>query len=79
MTCPDCKIVSTASYGPGSTFHPVIQFCEACTKAHEIKAERDALRAALERIIECYERGRKRDTGTGHSHYVLGNADTETR
>lgn len=42
VRCPNCRAVADED----------VQCCPACTQAHEIKQERDALREALEELAE---------------------------
>ena len=51
--CHNCTIVETPR--GGGVYDRRIQHCEACTKAHEILAERDALQVRLDQSKKLYE------------------------
>ena len=53
--CKDCKIVPKWSGNGERIVGNAIQHCEACTKAHETAAERDALRAEKQTLIKYFK------------------------
>lgn len=56
MRCPNCKIGATPkAQEPYWLKELTIECCPACTQAHEIKLERDALRSVLAEIYSTID------------------------